>query len=124
MTPILISLVSLASRRFRRTVGGWLVAFPLISGPVVLFLKIENGAQFTAAAAAGCLSGALALVDFCVCLDLPLSRVGAQPARKYLRIWPRRRRGVSIRHSVSPALLSRAALGRGNLRVDAGVPNG
>src|SRR5580704_13352247 len=41
-------------------------SLPASSGPVVLFLTIENGAQFGAAAAAGCLSGALALVGFCV----------------------------------------------------------
>ncbi len=47
-----------------------------------------------------------------LCLDRPPLRVGAQPARKYPRKWPRRSHGVSIRHSVSPALLSRAALAR------------
>lgn len=66
VAPLVICLATLASRRWGHSIGGWIVALPVTGGPVVLFLAVENGHQFGAAAARGCLSGALALVGFCL----------------------------------------------------------
>ena len=66
LLPVLIGLVSLAGRRWGPTVTGWLVALPLTSGPVVLFLAIEQGAAFAARAARGTLLGIISLAAFCL----------------------------------------------------------
>ncbi len=66
LTPALIAAATLASRRFGAGVGGWLVALPWTSGPVVLFLALDHGTRYAAAAAAGSLAGALGQCAFCV----------------------------------------------------------
>ena len=66
LLPVLIGLVSLAGRRWGPTVTGWLVALPLTSGPVVLFLALEQGAAFAARAARSTLLGIISLAAFCL----------------------------------------------------------
>lgn len=73
LLPVLIGLVSLAGRRWGPTVTGWLVALPLTSGPVVLFLALEQGSSFAARAAQGNLLGIISLAAFCLVYSL-LSR--------------------------------------------------
>ena len=53
LTPLIMGSATLASRRWGDAVGGWLVGLPVISGPVSVYLLIERGADFAAAAAAG-----------------------------------------------------------------------
>jgi hypothetical protein len=66
LTPGLIAGASLAGRRWGQAVGGWLVGLPLTSGPVALFLALDHGTGFAAAAAFGSLAGAIAEVAFCL----------------------------------------------------------
>ena len=66
LTPVLILAASWAGRRWGEAVGGWLVGLPLTSGPIALFLALEHGTDFAAAAAAGSLGGALAQACFCI----------------------------------------------------------
>ena len=66
LTPLLIGAASLAGRRWGPAVSGWFVGLPLTSGPIALFLALEHGAGFAAAAAVGALAGALAEVAFCL----------------------------------------------------------
>jgi hypothetical protein len=66
LTPTLIGAVSLAGRRWGPGVSGWLVGFPLTSGPVALFLALDHGLAFAAGAAAGSMTGAAAQAVFCV----------------------------------------------------------
>jgi hypothetical protein len=66
LTPALIGAVSLAGRRWGPGVSGWLVGFPLTSGPVAFFLALDHGVRFAAAAAVGSMTGAGAQAVFCV----------------------------------------------------------
>ena len=66
LTPMLIGAVSLAGRRWGPSVSGWLVGFPLTSGPVAFFLALDHGLTFAAGAAAGSMTGAAAQAVFCV----------------------------------------------------------
>ncbi len=59
LTPILIGGASIAARRWGPAVGGWLVALPLTSGPVALYLALGQGPSFAAGAADGSLGGLL-----------------------------------------------------------------
>ncbi len=66
LTPALIGAVSLAGRRWGPGVSGWLVGFPLTSGPVAFFLALDQGVGFAAAAAVGSMTGAGAQAVFCL----------------------------------------------------------
>ena len=66
LTPALIGAVSLAGRRWGLGVSGWLVGFPLTSGPVAFFLALDQGVGFAAAAAVGSMTGAGAQAAFCL----------------------------------------------------------
>lgn len=66
IAPVLIGLVSLAGRRWGPGVAGWLLGMPMNSGPILLFLLLEQGARFASDAARGSLLGILAWAAFCV----------------------------------------------------------
>jgi hypothetical protein len=66
LVPGLIALVTLAGRRFGPRIGGWLNALPLVAGPVLFFLALEQGDIFVARAAEGTLAGLAAVAAFSV----------------------------------------------------------
>src|SRR5215467_6802389 len=66
LTPILIGLASLVSRRWGPTVSGWLIGLPLTSAPVVLFLALELGTTFASRVAQGVILGVLSQAVFCL----------------------------------------------------------
>ena len=66
LTPLLIGVASLGARRWGPTAGGWIVALPLTSGPVALFLALDRGPTFAAAAAHASLAGCLAIAAYCL----------------------------------------------------------
>lgn len=66
VTPLLIGGASLAGRRWGQAVGGWLVALPLTSGPLIFFVALDHGRVFAAGTAVGALGGAAAEVAFCL----------------------------------------------------------
>jgi hypothetical protein len=63
-TPILLAAATLVSRRFGPSVAGWLVGLPLTSGPIAIFLAIDNGTAFSSDAALGSLEGTSAQACF------------------------------------------------------------
>jgi hypothetical protein len=66
LSPLLIGAVSLAGRRWGPAVGGWLVGLPLTSGPVVLFLALDQGTAFAAASAQAIMLGIISVGVFCL----------------------------------------------------------
>lgn len=66
LVPGLIALVTLAGRRFGPRIGGWLNALPLVAGPVLFFLALEQGEVFVAQAAEATLAGLAAVAAFSV----------------------------------------------------------
>ncbi len=64
LTPALIGSVSVLGRRWGPTITGLVVSLPLTSGPVVVFLALDNGNAFAAAAAAGILAGVASVAAF------------------------------------------------------------
>ena len=66
LSPTLILIASLAARRWGVLVAGWIAGFPLTSGPVSIFLALEQGPGFAAAAARGTLVGVVAMLGFCL----------------------------------------------------------
>ncbi len=64
LVPALIGAITLAAHRWGPDVGGWLSGFPVVSGPVLLLLALERGAEFAARAAVGTLSAVIAILCF------------------------------------------------------------
>ncbi|MET0962942.1 MAG: hypothetical protein ABWY05_09010 [Noviherbaspirillum sp.] len=64
LVPALIVLITLASRRWGPAVGGWLTGFPVVAGPIMLVISLEQGPEFAGAAALWSLSAVLANVAF------------------------------------------------------------
>lgn len=72
--PLLIALVTLVTRRFGPSAGGWLVGFPLTSGPISVFLALEQGTDYAATAAITSLVGAGTVSLFCLVYALCAAR--------------------------------------------------
>jgi hypothetical protein len=70
LTPLLITAATLTGRRWGPAVSGWLIGFPLTSGPVSLILALQNGPEFAAQAAIGTLGGQIAVCLFCLVYSL------------------------------------------------------
>lgn len=76
LVPVLIGALSLAGRRWGPGVGGWLAGLPWTSGPVALFLALEQGTVFASNAAQGTLMGLVSVAAFCVAYSVAARRRG------------------------------------------------
>lgn len=76
LTPLLVASTSVAGRRWGPALSGWLVALPLTSGPIALFIAVESGAEVARQAAAGSLLGASAQVAFAAAYTVVARRFG------------------------------------------------
>ena len=76
LTPLLVGGASLAARRWGPAVGGWLVALPLTSGPVALYLALGQGNTFAAGSAKGSIAGLLGDATFALAYGLVARRAG------------------------------------------------
>lgn len=76
LTPLLIGGASLAARRWGPSVGGWIVALPLTSGPVALYLALDRGTAFAAGTAEGSLGGLLGDATFALAYGWLATRFG------------------------------------------------
>jgi hypothetical protein len=65
-TPLVIAGATLASRRWGAAMGGWFAGLPLTSGPISVFLALEQGPGFAAEAACGSLLSIPALTAFAI----------------------------------------------------------
>lgn len=64
LVPLCLLLVSLAGQRWGPAVAGTLGGFPVVAGPILLFLAIDQGTAFAAQAATGSLATVSALAAF------------------------------------------------------------
>lgn len=64
LVPALVVAVTLAGRRWGHTLGGLLGGLPLVAGPVLFFLAVEQGDQFAATAAHATLVGIAGVAVF------------------------------------------------------------
>ncbi len=98
VVPALIALVTFAGRRWGPGVAGWLSAFPVVAGPILWFIALEQGPAFAAQAAVGTLLAVLAILAFGLAyawaatryswpLSLLLAYVGYATAVVVLGLW-------------------------------------
>ncbi|RKS28392.1 hypothetical protein BJ917_1268 [Pseudomonas sp. WPR_5_2] len=64
--PGFLLLISLAGKRWGPSVAGWLSGLPVVVGPILFFLAIEQGERFAAQSALAALSAMFAMIAFCV----------------------------------------------------------
>lgn len=70
LAPVLIGLVSLAGRKWGPGIAGWLLGLPLNSGPILIFLVLEQGRGFASTAAIGSLIGIIPWSAFALIYSL------------------------------------------------------
>jgi len=80
LVPLLIYLVTLAGRRWGPGVAGWLSAFPIVAGPILFALTLEQGAGFAARAAEGTLLAVVAILVFSLAYAWASGRFGVAGA--------------------------------------------
>lgn len=66
LVPSFLVLLTLAGKRWGPSVAGWLAGLPVVAGPILFFLSVEQGVLFAANAAVAALSAVLASVAFSV----------------------------------------------------------
>lgn len=64
VVPLLIWLIAYVGKRWGPVAAGALSAFPVVVGPALIFIAIEQGEHFAATAAAGSSAAVLALIAF------------------------------------------------------------
>jgi hypothetical protein len=64
VVPVAVLLLGISERVHGPRVAGWLSGFPVIGGPILLFLTLDQGAQFGATAASAALYGMLPWLVF------------------------------------------------------------
>jgi hypothetical protein len=66
LTPVLVGSVTLMGRKWGATASGWLMALPLTSAPIIVFVAVDRGPGLAADVAAGALAGVVAVAGFCL----------------------------------------------------------
>lgn len=95
LSPTLILIASLAARRWGVLVAGWIAGFPLTSGPVSIFLAVEQSLSFAQTAAEATLVGVIAMIGFCLA---------------YAKLAPRHGVALSLAGAIVVLLAATAAL--------------
>jgi hypothetical protein len=80
ITPALIAATTLLARRWGPAAGGAIAGLPLTSAPVSVFLALEQGPAFAAAAAGGTLLGLLSQAALCWTYSAVARRTGWWPS--------------------------------------------
>jgi len=102
LVPVFIAGVTLGSRRWGPRIGGWLNAVPMVAGPALLFLAIEQGTAFAARAALNTLAGLIGVAAFCLAYGWAALQAPSPfscttcPGSRGPRSSPLRRRSVSL----------------------------
>jgi len=76
LVPFLIYLVTLIGRRWGPNAAGWFSALPIVAGPILLTMALEQGRGFVATAAANTLLAVIAVVVFCLAYAWAARRFG------------------------------------------------
>ena len=66
LVPMLIALLTLAGARFGPRIAGVLTGLPVVAGPIVFFMALEQGPAFAARSATATLAAFASLAAFCI----------------------------------------------------------
>jgi hypothetical protein len=76
IVPVLIALITLVGRRFGPAVAGRVAGLPVVAGPILLWVAMEQGPVFAARAAGGALAATTGNVVFCLAYAWCATRYG------------------------------------------------
>jgi hypothetical protein len=65
LMPVVMAIVTQASRKWGNTIGGLISSMPWIAGPILLFFVLEQGKNFGIQSVPGILTGIVSLICFC-----------------------------------------------------------
>ena len=64
LVPLFLALISLAGKRFGPSFAGWLAGLPVVVGPILFLLAIEQGTGFASRAAVSTLASVATVIAF------------------------------------------------------------
>ncbi|PTT92301.1 hypothetical protein DBR42_02255, partial [Pelomonas sp. HMWF004] len=64
LVPTFLLFLSLAGRHFGPSIAGWLAGLPVVAGPILFVLAVENGSAFAISAATASTAAVFASVSF------------------------------------------------------------
>ncbi len=64
LVPFFLAVISLVGKRYGPSVAGWLAGLPVVVGPILFLLTVENDAAFSAHAAVFTLASVLTVIAF------------------------------------------------------------
>ncbi|QKZ13438.1 hypothetical protein [Spirosoma sp. KUDC1026] len=65
LMPVVMAIVTQASRKWGNRIGGLISSMPWIAGPILLFFILEQGKLFGIQSVPGILTGIVSLIGFC-----------------------------------------------------------
>jgi uncharacterized membrane protein (GlpM family) len=84
IVPLFIGLITLVGRKWGSSIAGLMSAFPVVAGPIVIFIAIEQGPEFATLTATSAISATACLLTFwlayswaCIRLSWPLAILSA-----------------------------------------------
>lgn len=83
LVPCIIALISFAGRVWGPRVSGLLGGLPVVAGPIVVFVALEQGMSFGAAAAAAALAGVSSIGLFCFCYAVATMYIQPHEASRF-----------------------------------------
>lgn len=76
LVPALIAVITLAGRRWGAAVAGCLAGFPVVTGPILFFIAVEQGGPFAAHAAVAATIAVLSNIAFGLAYSRAAQRFG------------------------------------------------
>jgi len=64
IVPLFIGLITLAGRKWGSSVAGLMGAFPVVAGPIIIFIALEQGSEFAALTSISAISATACLLIF------------------------------------------------------------
>ena len=64
IVPLFIGLITLVGRKWGSSVAGLIGAFPVVAGPIIIFIALEQGAEFAALTSVSAISATACLLIF------------------------------------------------------------
>jgi hypothetical protein len=104
LVPAFLLIVSLAGKRWGASIAGWLAGLPVVAGPILFFIAMEQGVPFAARAAVLSLSAVFASLAFSLAYAHAAQRLAWPVALLAgLCAWGGAALGLSLLFSLLPA---------------------
>jgi hypothetical protein len=70
LMPIVVAFVTIISKKWGNSIGGLVASLPWVAGPIILFITLEQGVDFTVKSISGMMVGIIGWLVFCVVYTL------------------------------------------------------